>query len=97
MTDSALTIARQRPSTPLRRALALEWHRHRDRLLLFAVLSVVIGVIAVVLDVRLGWVALLLAARLPADLADRVPDEGRQLRSALGISRADAVRARTLV
>ncbi|MGO1408929.1 MAG: hypothetical protein ACTHV2_11130 [Brachybacterium sp.] len=97
MTDSALTTARQRPSTPLRRALALEWHRHRDRLLLFAVLSVVIGVIAVVLDVRLGWVALLLAARLPADLADRFPDEGRQLRSALGISRADAVRARTLV
>lgn len=86
-----------RPSSPLRRALGLEWHRHRSLLALYVSLAAAIVLIAVFLDVRLGAVAILLAAHLPADLADRVPEEGRQLRAALGISRAEAVRARTLV
>lgn len=97
MTGSALTMARQRPSTSLRRALGHEWHHHRDRFLLYALLAVVIAVVAAVGDVRFGWVAILLAARLPAALAQEVREDGRQLRSALGISRADAVRARTLM
>lgn len=86
-----------RPASPLRRALGLEWHRHRSLLALYAALSVAIVLIAAVLDARLGVLAILLAVRLPADLADRVPEEGRQLRAALGISRAEAVRARTLM
>ena len=86
-----------RPLTPLRRALGLEWHHHRVRILLYAMLAVVIALVAVFVDLRLGWLAILLAARLPADLADAVPEDGRQQRSALGISRADAVRARTVL
>ncbi len=84
-----------RPSTPLRRALDLEWRRRRDLLALYGALSLALVLLAVLLEVRLGVVLILLAARLPADLADPVPEDGRQLRSALGISRADAVRART--
>jgi len=93
----AETRPKSRPSTPLRRALLLEWRSHRELLLIYAALTAGIVLIAVVADLRFGVVGIVLAARLPADLADRVPEDGRQLRSALGISRADAVRARTLV
>ncbi|MDN5822267.1 MAG: hypothetical protein L0H39_12360, partial [Brachybacterium sp.] len=86
-----------RPSGPLYRGLVLEWRRNRERLLVYAVLTVTITLIAVIFGVRLGFVAILLAARLPADLADPEPKDARQLRSALGISRADGVRARTLM
>lgn len=92
-----MTDTLTRPSTPLRRALGLEWRRHCDLLLVHAALAVMIALIAVLLDTRLGVIAILLAARLPADLADRSAEEGRQLRSALGVSRADAVRARTVM
>lgn len=88
-------VATARPSTPLRRALGLEWRRRRDLLALYGTLAVALVLLAALLEIRLGVVLILLAARLPADLADRVPEDGRQLRSALGISRADAVRART--
>lgn len=91
MTGTAAHSAVTRP------ALRLEWRLHHELLLIYAALAVGIVLVAVVADLRLGVVAILLAARLPADLADRVPEDGRQLRSSLGISRADAVRARTLV
>lgn len=97
MTGSTQVSARQRPSTPMRRALGLEWAHHRDGFLLYALLAVAIAVIAALTDVRLGWVAILLAARMPAALAEDGTDDGRLQRSALGISRADAVRARTLM
>lgn len=97
MTGSALTTARQRPSTPLRRALGHEWRRCRHLLALYGVLITVTLQCAIHLDLRLGFVLILLAVRLPADLADPVLEDGRQLRSALGISRADTVRARTLL
>ncbi|AXK44385.1 hypothetical protein [Brachybacterium saurashtrense] len=97
MTGSALTATRKRPSTPARRALGLEWIHHRDRILLYALLAVAIAVIAAVTDIRLGWIAILLAAWMPATLAEDGTDDGRLQRSALGISRADAVRARTLM
>lgn len=88
---------RLRPSTPLRRALGLEWRRRRDLLALYGAFVLVALLLAVLFDVRLGVVLILLAVRLPADLADPVLEDGLQLRSALGISRADAVRARTLL
>lgn len=93
-----MTAATDRaPSTSLSRALALGWRTHRALLLFHAALSVGILLGAILFDIRLGVVAILLAARLPADLADRVPEDGRQLRGAARISRADAVRARTLL
>lgn len=97
MTGSVLASTTPRPSTPVRRALGLEWTHHRDRIVLYALLAVVIAVIAAATDVRLGWVALLLAARMPAALAEGGTEDGRLQRSALGISRADSVRARTLM
>lgn len=97
MTDSLLSGARRRPATPLRRALGHELRLSWDLLALYGAFIVVALQCANLLDVRLGIVLILLAARLPADLADRVPESGRQLRAALGISRADAVRARTLL
>lgn len=101
MTGAAPTptapVAPARPSTALRRALGLEWHRRRDLLALYGALALGLVLLAVLLDIRLGVVLILLAARLPADLADPVLEDGRQLRSALGISRADAVRARTVL
>ena len=97
MTGSTPITARQRPSTPLRRALGHELRRRRDLFALYGVIMTVCLQCAVHLDLRLGFVLILLAVRLPADLADPVLEDGRQLRSALGISRADAVRARTLL
>lgn len=94
---SAAGIGARRPSTPLRRALGLEWRLHRERFLLFAGLSLLTVLLSALIDLRIGVLGLLLAARLPVDLADRVPEEGQQLRSALGISRAQAVSARTLM
>lgn len=97
MTCNVPNAADQRPSTPLRRALGLEWRRRRDLLALYGAFIVIAILLAVFLDFRLGVVLILLAVRLPADLADPVLEDGRQLRSSLGISRADAVRARTLL
>lgn len=96
MTGAAPATTRQRPSTPLHRALGVEWQHHRGRILLCVILAVVTVLVAVIVDLRLGVVAILLAARLPADLAD-ASEDGRYQRSSLGISRADAVRARTLL
>lgn len=86
-----------RPSTALRRALGLEVHQHRDVLAFHGVVAVILILLAWLPNVPFGIVAILLAARLPADLADQVPEDGRMLRSSLGISRADAIRARFLV
>lgn len=97
MTGSAQTATRQRPSTPLRRALGIERRRRRDLLALYGAFIVVAILCAVFLDLRLGVLLILLAVRLPADLADAVLEDGRQLRSSLGVSRADAVRARTVL
>lgn len=96
-TAPAPPTATGRPRGPLRRALGVEWHQHRGLLAFHTVLALVLVLLAVLLEVRLGWVLILLAARLPADLADKRPQDGRMLRSSLGISRADAVRARVLV
>lgn len=97
-TADSRTAARSapRPLTSLGRALGLEWQHHRGRILLYALLAAVIVLVAILAELRLGVVAILLAARLPADLAD-ASEDGRYQRSALGISRADAVRARTLM
>lgn len=86
-----------RPSNPRRRALGFEVRHHWDVLAFHGVLATILIVLAQHIHVTLGVVLILLAARLPADLADQVREEGRMLRSSLGISRADAVRARTLV
>lgn len=86
-----------RPSNPRRRALGFEVRHHWDVLAFHGVLATILIVLAQHIHVTMGVVLILLAARLPADLADQVREEGRMLRSSLGISRADAVRARTLV
>src|SRR5699024_250623 len=95
MTGSALTTARQRPSTPLRRALGHEWRRCRHLLALYGVLITVTPQCATHLDLRLGFVLILPAVRPPAARADPVLEHGRRLRRALARSRADTVRART--
>lgn len=87
----------RRPSTPLRRALGFEVRQHWDVLAFHGVIAVILVLLAWYVDVALGVVLILLAARLPADFVDRRPVDGRMLRSSLGISRADAVRARFLV
>ncbi|MGO1503418.1 MAG: hypothetical protein ACTHWV_00470 [Brachybacterium sp.] len=97
MTGSVQNTTRQRPSTSLRRALWHEWRRRRDLFALYGTFMTVALLCAIHLDFRLGVVLILLAVRLPADLADPVLEDGMQLRSSLGISRADAVRARTLL
>lgn len=97
MTGTLLASARRRPASPLRRALGHELRRSWDLLALYGTFVVVALQCANLLDLRLGFVLILLAVRLPADLADRAPEDGRQLRAALGISRADAVRARTVL
>ena len=97
MTGTAQTIAQKRPSTPLRRALGHEWRRRRDLFALYGVFMTVALQCAILFDFRLGIVLILLAVRLPADLADPVLEDGQQLRSTLGISRTHAVRARTLL
>lgn len=85
----------QRPSTPLRRALGHEWRQRQIALVLYGAFAIALVLLHAFLGLRLGVLLILLAARLPADLADPVLEDGRQLRSSLGISRADAVRART--
>lgn len=98
MTDTdLLSRTTRRPSAPLRRALSHEWRQHRDVIAFHGVIAVILIQLAWLFDIPLGVVLILLAARLPADLADKQPEDGRMLRSSLGISRADAVRARVLV
>ena len=98
MTSADLAPGRaERPSTALRRALGHEWRQHRDVIAFHGVISMILIQLAWLLDIPLGVVLILLAARLPADFADTRPGDGRLLRSSLGISRADAVRARFLL
>lgn len=87
----------ERPSTALRRALDHEWRQHRDVIAFHGVIAVILIQLAWLLDIPFGVVLILLAARLSADFADTRPEDARLLRSSLGISRADAVRARFLL
>lgn len=91
---SAPPAAPARPSTPLRRALGVEMRLHRDVLAIYGMIAVLLLLLAWYIDLPFGVVLILLAARLPADLADTRVEDGLMLRSSLGISRADAIRTR---
>lgn len=88
------TPHRMRPSSPSRRALALERRHHRDLAGFYGLLAVAVIQLSVLGGIHLGFVLILLAARVPADLVSHRHDDERLLRASYGISRADAARAR---
>lgn len=94
LSTAVTTPQRGRPTTPLRRAVAREREHHQSLVGVYGLLAVAVIQLSVFADVHLGFILILLAARVPADLVTHRHDEERLLRASYGISRADAVRAR---
>lgn len=94
LSTAVTTPQRVRPTTPLRRAIALERKHHQALVGFYGLLAVAVIQLSVFADFHLGFVLILLAARVPADLVTHRHDDELLLRASYGISRADAVRAR---
>lgn len=92
--DSTMTtvVPRPRTSTPRRRAFRFE-HRCLRMLIAFCgIFAVAVLSLSLLADIHVGFLLILMAARLPADIGRHGGEQERLLRSSLGISRADAVR-----
>lgn len=89
-----ITTHRERPTTPLRRAFALEREHHQALVGFYGLLAVAVIQLSVFGGIHLGFVLILLAARVPANLVTHRHDDELLLRASYGISRADAARAR---
>jgi hypothetical protein len=82
--------------TGLSRALRLDLRLQRPTLLSYLIVAVIFTLLALV-GARFGFFVILWAACMPVFLGRADRPETRGLRAALGVSRADAVRARTAV